>query len=88
LKRYEGAIQHLQQAKTLDPKLALLPGYFLATLFDDLGRDEAAIAEYAAFLKVNPEYPARAEIEYRVRQLCDRQVADRDALGICSGLTQ
>jgi tetratricopeptide (TPR) repeat protein len=72
LTRFDEAISHLLRAKELDPKSEFHPGYILAGLYDDLGRNEAAINEFAEFLKTNPEYPGRSDIEYRVRQLCER----------------
>jgi tetratricopeptide (TPR) repeat protein len=72
VKRYEEAIPHFQQAKQSDPNSAMLPGFLLAYIFDLLGRDEAAIAEYEEFLQTHPRYPGRGEIESRVHDLKSR----------------
>ena len=72
LTRFDEAISHLQRAKELDPQSEFHPGYLLAGLYDDLGQNEAAINEFIEFLKANPEYPGRSDIEYRIRELCER----------------
>jgi tetratricopeptide (TPR) repeat protein len=83
LRRYEEAISHLERAKQLNPTSILHPGYFLATVYDDLGRDESAIAEFAEFLSGNPQYAGRADVEYRLRQLCERRLARGDSSPFC-----
>jgi Flp pilus assembly protein TadD len=82
LTRFDEAISHLQRAKELDSQSDFHPGYILAGLYDDLGRDEAAINEFAEFLKANPKYPGRSDIEYRVRQLCERHT--KSDLQVCA----
>jgi tetratricopeptide (TPR) repeat protein len=73
LKRYEEAIPHFQEAKQLDPASPLMPGFLLATIYDVLGMDETAVAEYVEFLQVHPHDPARAKIESRVSELKSRR---------------
>jgi tetratricopeptide (TPR) repeat protein len=74
LKRYEEAIPHFQEAKQLDPFSPLIPGFLLATIYDLLGMDETAIAEYTEFLQVHPLDPARAKIESRISELKSRHL--------------
>src|SRR5262249_7276622 len=62
LTRIDEAIVHLKRAKELEPTSSFLPGYFLATVYDDLGQTEAAIVEFAEFIKANPEYPERRDV--------------------------
>ena len=81
--RFDEAISHLDRAKQLDPSSALAPGYVLATLYDDLGRDDDAIAEFANFLKDNPRYSGRSDVEYRIDQLCERHAGKGDAPVSC-----
>jgi Tfp pilus assembly protein PilF len=69
LQRYQEAISHLQHSKQSDPHLPLLPGFLLANVYDVLGNNRAAIAEYEDFLKMHPRYRDRAEVEARIRAL-------------------
>jgi tetratricopeptide (TPR) repeat protein len=86
--RFNEAISHLERAKQLDPSAAPPPGYVLATLYDDLGRDGHAIAEFANFLKDNPRYSGRSDVEYRIDQLCERHAGKGDAPVICASRTR
>ena len=70
--RYEEAIPHFQQAKQFDPNSGLLPGFFLAVIYDLTGRNSAAITEYEEFLKAHPTLQPRGEIEARLRVLKSR----------------
>ena len=72
LSRYEEAIPHFQQAKQFDPNSGLLPGFFLAVIYDLTGRNSAAITEYEEFLKAHPTLQPRGEIEARLRVLKSR----------------
>jgi protein O-GlcNAc transferase len=83
LKRFDEAISHLERAKQLNPKSPFVPGYVLGTLYDDLGRADDAVIEFAAFLKANPEYAGRRDVQYRMHQLCDLGSTRADASSIC-----
>jgi thioredoxin-like negative regulator of GroEL len=84
LRRFDEAFTQLEQAKQLSPTSPLLPGYVLGVLYDDLGRVDDAIVEFADFLKANPEYVRRGEIQYRMQQLCEQGATQRDVLSICA----
>jgi tetratricopeptide (TPR) repeat protein len=83
LKRFDEAISHLERAKQLDPTSPFVPGYLLGTLYDNLGRVDDAVIEFAEFLKANPAYAGSSDVQYRMQQLCERGSTRADVSSIC-----